>query len=314
MIAVFGALLPIFLLIMLGWGLRARRTLTDAFWLGAERLTYYLLFPALLVSTLAEARLDGMPVGGVVGTQAIATLSAALLAAGLARVAHRPPLVLDGPGFTSVFQGVIRPNTYVGLAAAGGLFGAAGLTLTALCVALTIPLVNLLAVLAMVRWAAPGEGGTPGWRRVMLPIAANPLIGACLAGILLNVSGIGLPLVGPVFKILGQASLALGLLSVGAGLDVRGWREMMPALVLASVGKLVVLPLLTGLTAMRLGLHGLPLVICVTYSGLPASPSAFVLARLMGGDARLMSAAITATTVLAAVTLPIAIALAGGVP
>lgn len=295
-------LAPIFLLIVLGAVLRATRFLS--YWWAAERLTYFILFPALLVANLAEARLEGLPVAGMAGAQAGGVAAMAVLVLAFRSSLGRPPWRLDGAGFTSLFQGCIRPNTYVGLAVAAGLFGVQGLTLTAICVATAVPLVNLLSVVVMVRHAGK-EGASRPWREAVMPVVRNPLIAACLTGIALNLTGIGLPpVVGPFLKILGAASLPLGLLAVGAGLDLRGLRHTGAPVVLSAVAKLAVLPLLTACGGWLLGLGGLPLAVCVAYAALPCAPNAYMLARQMGGDAGLMAKIITAQTVVAAATLP----------
>ncbi|CAA7620737.1 AEC family transporter [Magnetospirillum sp. UT-4] len=312
---ILGALAPIFLLIVLGWALRAARFLPDAFWLPAEKLTYFILFPSLLVSSLAEASLAGQPVAEMVAVHGGGLLVMAGLAALLARRAAGAPLHLDAPGFSSLFQGLFRPNTYVGLAAAAGLFGPSGLKLTAICVAVVVPLANLVSVLGLVHWCRPVGGAGPGWRDRLMPVLTNPLIIACLLGIGLNLGGIGLPpVVGPLLKILGQASLPMGLLAVGAGLDPSTLRSSGRAVAVATLGKLALLPLLVGVAAWLLGVRGTALAVTVAYAALPVAPNSYVLARQLGGDARLMSAIITASTLLAAATLPAWLLLAGGVP
>ncbi|MBC7951983.1 MAG: AEC family transporter [Rhodospirillaceae bacterium] len=309
MTSIVGALAPIFMLILLGWGLRARGFLTDAFWVPAERLTYYVLFPALLIANLAEAKLAGLPVAAILGAHGTATLILAGLAALVATHANRRPLRLNGAGASSLFQGIIRPNTYVGFAAAAGLFGAEGVTLTALCVALVVPLVNLLSVMGLVHFAAP-KGARRGWRGMALPIITNPIIIGCLMGIALNASGLGLPpIIGPFLKVLGQASLALGLLAVGAGLEIKAIRETGPAVTLTILARLVLSPALVAALAWMMDLRGLALAVCVLYGGLPVAPNAYVLARQLGGDARLMAAIITLSTLAAAVTLAVLAAL-----
>ncbi|MEW5727304.1 MAG: AEC family transporter [Pseudomonadota bacterium] len=313
MLTIFVALAPIFLLILLGWGIRAGGFLPDAFWPPAEKLTYFVLFPALLVANLAEARLEGLPVAAITSAHALGILVMATLAVALMGVAGRRPFHLDGAGFTSVFQGVIRPNTYVGLAAAAGLWGAQGVTITALCVALVVPLVNLLSVVALVRWAGPKGAPPRRWRDTVMPVLRNPLIAACLVGIALNATGIGLPpVVGPFLKILASASLPIGLLAVGAGLDLKGFRAAGPAVGLTAAVKLVALPALVGAIAWMLGVRGVPLVVTVAYAGLPIAPNSYVLARQLGGDAGLMAAMITASTLLAALTLPALVVAVGG--
>lgn len=303
MSAIVGALAPIFLLILMGWTFRVRGWLTESFWVPAEKLTYYVLFPALLVSNLAEARLEGLPVASILGAEGGAVLTVAALAALVATLARRPPLNLDGAAASSLFQGMIRPNTYVGFATAAGLFGAQGLTLTALCVALVVPLGNLLAVVGLVHWTTP-TGGRRGWRVLARPIVTNPMILSCGLGIALNLSGIGLPPVaGPLLKILGQASLTLGLLAVGAGLEPRAVRAAGPAVALALLGKLAIMPALAALLAWSLDVQGLAFAVCVAFAGLPVAPNSYVLARQLGGDSRLMAAIITLSTLVAAVTL-----------
>jgi predicted permease len=121
MVATFGALAPVFILIALGWLLRARGFPGEQFWPAAERLVYFVLFPALLFLTTAAADL---------GALALLPLAAALIAAIAATVALtlalRPWLGIGDAAFTSVLQGGIRCNTYVGLAAGSVLFGEVG--------------------------------------------------------------------------------------------------------------------------------------------------------------------------------------------
>src|SRR6266404_9460400 len=65
MAIVIAALLPVFLLIVLGFGLKRSLMRLETQWHGLERLTYYVLFPALLIQTLVKADLSSVPVAGV---------------------------------------------------------------------------------------------------------------------------------------------------------------------------------------------------------------------------------------------------------
>ena len=190
---ILSALAPVFLLIGLGFALKRLKLVSDAFWSPAERLTFYLFFPALLVANTAGA--------GTIGAEALPMAAALIIGVLLVAVmvsALRPRLGLDGPGFTSVFQGSFRPNTYVGIGAAYALFGETGLTLMAIAVVAVVPLVNLLAVIALVRHGAP-PGHAFRWRQAILPAASNPIILACLLGLGLNLGDVGLPpLPGPL--------------------------------------------------------------------------------------------------------------------
>lgn len=320
MSAITLAIAPVFLVILLGFVLRARALVEPALWGPLERLTYIVTFPALLVSNLAGADLAGLPWQKVGLTVALTTLLTAALAWRLSGLeGRRLPggRRLDGTARGALFQAAIRPNTFVGLAAAGGLLGAAGITLTALCVAVAVPLVNVLCV-TVLSLTRPGPGGetTSALRRTLVGIATNPLILACLAGIALNLSGLGLPpVVGPTLEVIGRAALPLGLMAVGAGLAVApegggGDRALLPALTLSAALKLLFSPLLALTLGLALGLSGEALVAVGVYGGLPCAASAYILARQMGGNAPLTARLISAHTLLAALSLPVAAGLA----
>lgn len=302
---VIGALAPIFALILVGHALRRFELVPAAFWLPAERVTYVLFFPCLIVDELARANLAAFDVLPMATALVAATLAAAALL-----VAGRRALGLDGSAFTSVFQGGVRFNTYVGLAAARALFGPPGLTLTAVGIALLIPLVNVLSIAVLSAHGQDARGS--GLRAVAGGLVRNPLIIAAVVGATLTLSGAGRPpLVGDVVEILARAALPLGLLSVGAGLDLGAARSAGRGVLAAGVVKLAVMPALTALACLLLGVEGLPLAVAVLFNALPCAPSAYILARQMGGDHTLMATIITVQTLAAALTLPVVLALFG---
>lgn len=199
--ALLLALVPIALLIGLGVALRRAGFLAETFWPQAERLGYYVLLPSLFVHGLATAHLDGVPVLALAAVLVASTLSVALVL-----LALRPRLALDGAAFTSVFQGGIRFNNYVGVSAAVGLFGAQGVALAAVANAAIVPTVNVLCVLVFARF---GSAGRLAPAAVVRQLALNPLVVASVVGIGFQATGLRLPLgVEPVLKALGQASKA----------------------------------------------------------------------------------------------------------
>lgn len=291
------ALVPIFALIALGHFLRRMGFPGDGFWAQLERLVYFVLFPALLVEKLATASIEGGRIAPVAGA-VIATL--ALMTFVL--LALRPVLAVDGPSFTSIFQGGIRFNTYLGVATALAVYGPAGAAVAALVMALLIPLVNVLCVAVLLRYA----GGRGSLMATLAGIARNPLILACLAGIVLNRSGVGLPLGSEgVLEIVGRAALPLGLMTVGAGLQLRtAWGNGF-ALTTGAALKLAVMPFIAWLAAAGLGLTGLETRVLVLFAALPTATSAFILARQLGGNHTLVATLLTVQTLLSAVTLPV---------
>jgi predicted permease len=141
-------------------------------------------------------------------------------------------------------------------------------------------------------------------------VVKNPLIWACAIGIAVNVTHLPLPkLWHDVADALGRSSLGIGLLVTGAGLHLEGL--LRPSLAAASAVflKLVLMPVLALALALAFGIAGPSLVVVAVCSAVPTSSSAYVMARQMGGDAPLLAQIITLQTILAAVTMPIAIAL-----
>ena len=307
MAVVVAALLPVFLLIVLGFILKRTLMRLDTQWHGLERLTYYVLFPVLLVQTLVKADLTKVPVAGVGGALLFSVLLMSLLC-----LALRPLLTrfsVDGPAFTSIFQGATRWQTYVALAVSGSLFGDLGLALASVAMVAIIPLVNVFSVSVLAHYASP-EKRSPG--SIVMTVACNPLIWGCAIGLALNVAHIPLPkLWHEVADPLGRSSLAIGLLVTGAGLHLEGMFRPSLAASVAVFLKLVLMPVIAVSLALNFGLSGSSLAIVTACSAVPTSSSAYVLARQMNGDAPLLAQIITLQTILAAITMPIAIALVG---
>ncbi len=304
MLAVTLATLPIFALIFLGAALRRSGMLGEAFWRGAERLVYFVLFPPLLFTTLATADFAALAAGEL-ALAMVAGAGALMLALSLLR----PVLAMDGPAFTSLAQGALRQNTYIGFSAAFALFGSEGLAAAAIWVAAVTPIVNVYCIAVLTRHGSGAPSG-PGLGAVVRAILKNPIILASSAGAAVNLAGLALPpILDEILAILARGALPLGLLAVGAGLDFVAVRRGGRALSLAVVLKLAVLPLFM-LAALRiLDISGLGATVALLIAGLPTAPSSYILARQLGGDAHLLAGIIAVQTALSMITLPLILTL-----
>jgi malonate transporter and related proteins len=306
MAVVVPALLPVFLLIVLGFILKRTLIKPEPQWHGLERLTYYVLLPVLLVQTLVKADLDKVPVAGVGGALLLAVLAMSLLCLALRPLLARASV--DGSAFTSIFQGATRWQTYVGLALSGNLFGDLGLALASVAMIAIVPVVNVFSVAVLAHYASSEKRSVGS---IVVTVAGNPLIWACAIGLALNVAHIPLPkLWHEVADPLGRSSLAIGLLVTGAGLHLEGLFRPSLAAGVAVFLKLVLMPVIAVALASRFGVADSNLAVVTICSAVPAASSGYVLARQMGGDAPLLAQILTLQTILAAVTMPIAIALA----
>jgi malonate transporter and related proteins len=298
MLAVITALTPIFAIIVAGFVLRSRALIAEEFWLPCEKLNYFYLFPALMYSQIASANFSGISLESM----AAALLGAVLLGA-VCLYVWRYLRPLPGPTFSSVLQGALRPNTYVGVAAATALYGQEGLTATALAIAITIPILNVCSIVVL---ALYGGRGPVDKRGLFKSVVSNPVIVSVIAGGLTNLVGISLPdAVASTLKIMGSASLPLGLLAVGAGLDLTAARVSFVPVLQSSIVKLAFVPCATYFIGKSINLHDVPLNAAVMFNALPCTPSAYIMARLLGGDHRMSAGIISVQTSLAAITMPL---------
>lgn len=289
-------LLPDFLLIVLGFALCRWTALDRPVWAATERLVYWLLFPVLLFISILKSPLNpntttALALGGVlvVSTGFVLTVLLGLLPR------------LAGQQLASGAQVAFRFNSYVALALAERLGGAQYLAWTALLLAVCVPLCNAGAV-----WTLARHGGQSTWHEVL----RNPLILGTLAGLAGNLLGLELPAaLDTSLRRVSSAALPLGLMAVGAGLQVGGLRQA-PGLAALLLGiRHAVLPLVGLGLGVLLGLPKDQARTLVAFAALPTASSAFVLASRMGGDAPYVAGLVTASTLLGMLSIPLALAL-----
>ena len=281
-------------------GLKRFGKFGDGFWEGLEKLVFFALFPALLFVSIARAQVvwsSALPAVAVgLGASAI---GAALAFAG--RWLLRP----ESRAFASSVQIGFRFSAYVGLAIASRLATAGqpdALVHMAMLIAVVVPGANVLAVYALAR-----ESRQP----LLAQIVKNPIILATLAGGFWNAFMPALPVWGAQFlERLGSASIALGLIAVGAGMLATAARPRQAArpvgwMVYLLTVKHLAMPLTAiGLTWL-LGYTSQQTQVGILFAALPTAASAYVLATRMGGDGPLVAELITASTILGMLLLPL---------
>lgn len=310
-LAISATIAPIFLLLVLGYLLRRvhfpgrAAAGPDGFWPAADRLVYWLLFPALLFQETSRAPLSS----GVLGAYALALIGAMVLT-GLAALAICRVAGFPHTATGSVFQGAMRHNTFIAFAVCDGLFGAAGLSQAALATSILVPVTNLAAVgVLVVLHHDSADGGLV--RRLMRELSRNPLLIAIALGLGCNAGGVMLPaILTDTVGLLARVTLPLALLCVGAALRLEALRKAGPPLLVSTAGKLLLFPaLILGLVALS-GLGGMPAIVAAVYGAVPTAVSGYALARQFGSDAELMAGIITLQTLVAFVSMPATLLLA----
>ena len=292
MFATFFLILPDFLLMALGLLLLRWRFLPLSFFNGAEKLVYYVLFPALLFSSMAKSHLSLTQISTLgVGTALVILIGAAL--AWLALPALKPNRLQHA----STTQCAYRFNSYLAFSIAGALGGEPALSAMAVIAVVAVPLGNLLAVSSLANHQSS---------QFLKLLAKNPLIIGTLSGLLWNLMGLPLPAVLDVtLSRLGASALAMGLICVGASFSLHALQGAQQVVGWMVTVKLIACPLAALLVNALIPLNPLEQQMLLLFASLPTPSTTYVLAVRMGGDGRLVALTMSLCTLLAAFTMPL---------
>ncbi len=291
-------LLPDFSLILCGYFLCRYTGLNRAVWQQAEFLVYYFLFPVLLFHSIAKSPLD---------FQATSSFLLAGICMGLSGIAlsyslpHWPFIgpKLDRRDFAASAQISFRFNSFIALALIERLTGAEGLLLISVLIGFCVPMFNVGAVWPM---AKHGESG------LSRELIRNPLILATTSGLAFNLMGFSIPaILDPSLTKIGAASLALGLMSAGAGMEITALNKgkLLGTMVLAL--KHLFLPCIAWGLAQIFELNELQTTVLLIFSALPTASTCYVLAARMGYNGNYVAGLVTLSTLLGMLSLPFAL-------
>jgi len=291
-------LFPDFSLIVIGYLLCRHTALNRPVWQAVEGLVYYFLFPVLLFQSIVRTPLDLQAASGLMG----AGLALGITGIALAYALPHVPLLgrwIDRRDHAASAQVAFRFNSFIGLALAERLLGAQGLQLIAVLIGVCVPLFNVGAVWPMTRHAQRGFMGE---------IVRNPLIIATASGLVANLLGFSIPeFLAPTVTRIGAASIALGLMAAGAGMQFQSLArgKVLGASVLTI--RHLLSPVIAWLLARAFRLGAAETTILLTFAALPTASSCYVLAARMGYNGGYVAALVTLSTLLGMVSLPFAL-------
>ena len=295
-------LTPLYLLIALGFILKKYKFPSIDFWPAIERMTYYVLFPTLIFVALLKAPVDLSMLGKII----VVILIPTIISGAFQWFGFLSPN-LTGETFTSMFQGAVRNNTAISLVIASWLVPESGLAIMAVVMLIMIPAVNFMSIFILLKYGK-SKDKTRGQPSITFRsgVFKNPLIVACILGLLFNMLGVNLPqsILGTA-EFLGRSALPFALLAVGAGLTFRSILQQKLAITLSSITRLILTPLLCWTLCLLLNVETEIAKIAIVFCAMPTAVSSYILARQMGGDAKTMAQIITFQTSFAAITLPI---------
>ena len=293
-------LFPDFSLILCGYLVCRYTALNRTVWQQVESLVYFFLFPVLLFQSIVKSPLDL----GAASNLIAAGWAMALVGIALAYVIPYLPGLgrhIDRRDHAAGAQVAFRFNSYIALALADRLAGPQGLQLIAVLIGVCVPLLNVAAVWPMARHAQRG---------FMRELLRNPLIIATASGLVANLLGFVMPVwLEPTVTRLGAASLALGLMAAGAGLQLSALtRSRALTVAVLSIRHLILPVVALGLSRL-MGLSTVQTTVLMAFSALPTASSCYVLATRMGYDGAYVAGLVTLSTLLGMASLPFALGL-----
>jgi predicted permease len=296
-------LFPDFSLILIGYLVCRYTALNRTVWEQVEALVYFLLFPVLLFHSIVKSPLDFKATSSLIG----AGWALGLAGIGLAYVLPHLPWLgthMSRRDHAASAQVAFRFNSFIGLALAERLAGPPGLLMIAVLIGVCVPLFNVAAVWPMARHAQKGFMGE---------LVRNPLIIATASGLAANIAGFSIPAwMEPTVSRLGAASLALGLMAAGAGMQLGALARAKTLAVSVLSIRHALLPMAAWGLSHLFGLSPLQSTVLLAFSALPTASTCYVLAARMGYDGTYVAALVTLSTLLGMLSLPFALGVLRG--
>ncbi|MGA0569231.1 AEC family transporter [Variovorax sp. VNK109] len=296
-------LFPDFSLILCGYLVCRYTALDRSVWEKVESLVYYFLFPILLFQSIVRSPLDLGSASSLIAAGVVCGLSAI----GLSYALPYLPVLgghIDRREHAGAAQVAFRFNSFIALALADRIAGPEGLLLIAVLIGVCVPILNIAAVWPMARH---GQGG------FLRELVRNPLIIATASGLVANIAGLHIPFwLEPTVSRIGAASIALGLMSAGAGMQLGSLaRGKTLAVAVLSIRHLIT-PLIAAGMAWVFKLTPLQATALLTFSALPTASTCYVLAARMGYNGPYVAGLVTLSTLLGMLSLPFALGVLRG--
>jgi malonate transporter len=291
-------LFPDFALILCGYLVCRYTALNRTVWEQVESLVYYFLFPVLLFQSIVKSPLDL----GAASSLIAAGLSMGVLGIALSYSLPYLPWLgkrIDRREHAASAQVAFRFNSFVALALADRVAGPEGLLLIAVLIGVCVPLFNVGAVWPMARHANSG---------FVHALLRNPLILATATGMAANLMGFAIPVwAEPTVTRIGAASLALGLMAAGAGMQFGSLASAKTLAVSVLTIRHFVMPLIALGLSWAFALSPVQTTVLLAFSALPTASSCYVLAARMGYNGAYVAGLVTLSTMLGMASLPFAL-------
>ena len=294
----FNCTMPVFFTMLAGFIFRKLGWMDEAFASRINKLVFKILLPVMLFLQIGLTNFRDAWDGRFVLFCFAATFASVAIAFFLSLILR------SVPERGEFIQAAYRSSASIlGMAYIGNIYGDSAMG--PLMMIGAVPLYNVMAVLVLLATGERAAGDHSGvMRRTLVGVIKNPIIIGIVAGMVWSLLGISMPsVISKTLSNLAQTATPMGLVAMGASIDVKKVAgELKPSL-LASLVKLIGLEMIFLPLAIHLGFRTQKLVAILVMLGSPTTVTSFVMAKSMGHEGTLTSNAVVITTIASAFTL-----------
>lgn len=295
-----NAILPLFLLMLLGFILKKVKLVSDAFFSSSNKISFKILLPVMLFMNIYETR-NG---GAIYDVKFVALASVGTVAITLLLMMIVPRIIKDRKKIGVVIQGIFRSNFLLfGVPVVRNMFGEGELWTTSSLLPLIIPIYNIFAVIVLSIYNNE-SGGKPNYKKTFIDILKNPLIvGAILAYVFIGLK-IEVPsAVCSVMDDLSDMASPLALIALGGTIKFSSIKTNIKYIISTALGKLVMMPGIMLPIAIMMGYSGSTIGALLALFGSPVAVSSYVMSEQTGNDGELAGQLVAVSTVCSVITM-----------
>lgn len=300
---ILNAMVPIFILLLLGSLFRKLNITNESFLKTSDKLVYYIFFPVMLFWEIGNASSemgDSLTLCIAAIIAVVLVYLASLITIKLFRIPHYQA--------GSFSQACYRFNTYIGMAVVMNALGEEGVKYFGILIGIAIPIINVMAVSTLIWFSREKQSLGKSMSHLLKALISNPLILGCITGILFSKSSLAFPtFLDNTFSLMTSVTMPLALISIGGSLTLKGLKNNLLIAFLATDLKLILLPLTGYFLLAFFDITGIPFKVGMIFFTLPTSTAIYVLSAQLNSDTQMASAAIMMSTLVSFISLSIAL-------
>ena len=299
---VLSSIFPVFALIITGRILKRTDFINDNFLSISDKLIYYIFFPTMLFW-----KIGGSSNGNQFDLNILYASFASIFFVFSISTLYIIFFKVKDYDAGSFSQSCFRFNTYIGFAVIINSLGEEGIRFFGIIISFSIPIINVLSV-SLLSWFDRSSDSKLMFRKratsMMNSIVKNPLIIACICGLLFSSTGLTFPkYLNNFFQLISTASLPLALISIGGSFTIGKLKDYLNLSIVSSVFKLIIFPLSGFVFLSLFGVTGVAFKTSLIFFALPTATSIYVLSSQMNSNTDLASSSIVMSTALSFITL-----------